>query len=113
MKQVTAIIRDERLNAVKDALAAVDCKSLTVTDVKGRGEQLGITESYRGNEYRIDLLTKVEIMTVVHDESLPKVIKAITEAARTGKSGDGKIFVQNVEEVIRIRTGEHGDTALE
>lgn len=113
MKQITAIIRDERLNAVKDALASIDCKSLTVTEVKGRGEQLGITESYRGNEYRIDLLTKVEIMTVVHDKKVPEVIKVICEAAKTGKSGDGKIFVQNVEDVIRIRTGEHGDIALD
>ncbi len=112
MKEIIAIIRNERLDAVKDALEKIDCKGITVMDVKGRGEQLGIEENYRGSSYRIDLLPKVKISTVVPDESVEKVIQAISEAAQTGNVGDGKIFITNVEEVIRIRTGERGDQAI-
>ena len=106
MKQITAIIRPERLDAVKDALEKIDCKGITVTDVKGRGEQLGIEEKYRGKSYRIDLLPKVKIETVIPDDTVEDVINAVCEAAHTGHMGDGKIFVSNVEEVIKIRTGE-------
>lgn len=112
MKQVTAIIRSERLDTVKDALEKVDCKGITVVDVKGRGEQLGIEEKYRGKSYRIDLLPKVKIVTVVHDEVVDKIVETICEAARTGHMGDGKIFVTNIEEVIKIRTNQRGDDAL-
>jgi nitrogen regulatory protein P-II 1 len=112
MKQITAIIRNERLDAVKEALEKIDCRGITVVDVKGRGEQLGIEEKYRGKSYRIDLLPKVKIVTVVHDEIVEDVITAICEAARTGNIGDGKIFITNVEEVVKIRTGERGDEAL-
>lgn len=112
MKQITAIIRTERLDAVKEALEKIDCKGITVVDVKGRGEQLGIEEKYRGKSYRIDLLPKVKIVTVVHDNIVDEVVNAICEAARTGHIGDGKIFITNVEEVIKIRTGERGDDAL-
>lgn len=112
MKEVTAIIRNERLDAVKNALEKVDCKGITVIDVKGRGEQLGIEENYRGTSYRIDLLPKVKIATVVADEKVDTIVKAITEAARTGKVGDGKIFITDVAEVIRIRTDERGDNAV-
>lgn len=112
MKEVTAIIRSERLDAVKDSLEKVECKGITVMDVKGRGEQLGIEEKYRGSSYRIDLLPKVQIVTVVSDDDVEKVITAICEAAKTGNVGDGKIFIKNIEEVIRIRTDERDDNAL-
>ncbi len=112
MKQITAIIRPERLDAVKDALEKVDSHGITVMDVKGRGEQLGIEEKYRGKSYRIDLLPKVQIVTVVHDSAVDEVVNIISEASRTGHIGDGKIFITNVEEVIKIRTGERGDDAL-
>lgn len=106
MKQITAIIRPERLDTVKDALEKINCKGITVTDVKGRGEQLGIEEKYRGKSYRIDLLTKVKIETVIQDDTVEEVVNAICEAARTGNMGDGKIFISNIEEVIKIRTNE-------
>lgn len=112
MKEITSIIRTERLDAVKDALEDIGCKGITVIDVKGRGEQLGIEESYRGNSYRIDLLPKVQIVSVVSDDEVDKAVNAICEAAKTGHVGDGKIFIKNIEEVVRIRTGEHGDEAL-
>lgn len=112
MKQITAIFRNERLDAVKDALEKINCKGITVMDVKGRGEQLGIEENYRGNSYRIDLLPKIKIVTVVPDNNVENVITAITEAAKTGNVGDGKIFVTNIDEVVRIRTNERGDKAL-
>lgn len=112
MKEVTAIIRNERLDAVKSALEKAGCKGVTVIDVKGRGEQLGIEENYRGTSYRIDLLPKVKIVTVIPDEDVDKAVIAICEAAKTGHVGDGKIFITNVDEVIRIRTDERGDNAL-
>ena len=106
MKQITAIIRPERLDTVKDALEKINCKGITVTDVKGRGEQLGIEEKYRGKSYRIDLLPKVKIEIVIQDDTVEEVVNAICEAARTGNMGDGKIFISNIEEVIKIRTNE-------
>lgn len=112
MKEITAIIRTERLDAVKDSLENIGCKGITVMDVKGRGEQLGIEEKYRGNSYRIDLLPKVQVVTVVHDEEVEKAVTSICEAAKTGHVGDGKIFIKNVEDVIRIRTNERGENAL-
>lgn len=112
MKHITAIIRSERLDAVKEALEKVNCKGITVMDVKGRGEQLGIEEKYRGKSYRIDLLPKVKIVTVVHDSAVEEVVDAICEAAHTGNIGDGKIFITNMEDVIKIRTKERGDDAL-
>ena len=112
MKQITAIFRNERLDAVKDALEKINCKGITVMDVKGRGEQLGIEENYRGNSYRIDLLPKIKIVTVVPDNNVENVITANTEAAKTGNVGDGKIFITNIDEVVRIRTNERGDKAL-
>ena len=112
MKQITAIFRNERLDAVKDALEKINCKGITVMDVKGRGEQLGIEENYRGNSYRIDLLPKIKIVTVVPDNNVENVITAITEAAKTGNVGDGKIFITNIDEVVRIRTNERGDKSL-
>ena len=113
MKEITAIFRSEKLDEIKEALAQADIKGITVIDVKGRGEQLGISEKYRGSTYKIDLIPKTMIMTVVHDESVEKTVDAICKTAQTGNYGDGKIFIKNVEETIRIRTNERGDTALD
>ena len=112
MKKVIAIIRRTKLDVVKAALDECGYPSMTVTEVKGRGRQKGITEIYRGREYQIDLLPKVELMMIVADNEVEKVADIIVHSARTGEIGDGKIFVVPVDEVIRIRTGERGDDAL-
>ncbi len=112
MKKVIAIIRRTKLDVVKAALDEGGYPSMTITEVKGRGRQKGITEIYRGREYQIDLLPKVELMMIVADNAVEKVVDIIAHSARTGEIGDGKIFVVPVEEVIRIRTGERGDDAL-
>jgi nitrogen regulatory protein P-II 1 len=112
MRKVIAIIRDEKLTDVKNALVEVDCGSMTVSEVKGRGKQLGIKESYRGSNYCIDLIPKTKIELIIKKENLEKVLKAIQEAGRTGEIGDGKIFVSKIEEVIRIRTNERGYDAI-
>ncbi len=112
MKQVTAIIKPFKLDEVREALAEVGVNGLTVTEVKGFGRQKGHTELYRGAEYVVDFLPKIRIEMVVADSLVDGVIEAIVGAARTGKIGDGKIFVASVEQAIRIRTGESGDSAL-
>ncbi|MCC7560839.1 MAG: P-II family nitrogen regulator [Methanobacterium sp.] len=112
MKEIVAIIRPNKLDEVKDALEKIGCHGITVTEVKGRGRQLGITESYRGSDYRIDLLPKTRLEIVVSDEDLEAVIKAIVETAQTGDIGDGKIFISSIEDVVRIRTGERGEEAV-
>ncbi|MGZ4901327.1 MAG: P-II family nitrogen regulator [Halobacteriota archaeon] len=112
MKKIMAIIRPNKLDIVKQALDDVGCSGITVTEVKGRGRQKGITEIYRGREYHIDLLPKLEINLIVHDNEIDKILETIAKSARTGEIGDGKIFVLPVEDVIRIRTGERGDSAL-
>ncbi|MCE5191581.1 MAG: P-II family nitrogen regulator [Actinomycetia bacterium] len=112
MKKIEAIVRPERLEAVKEALITLGHAGLTVSEVKGHGIQKGITQQWRGQEYCIDLLPKVMIMAVVHDHEVTDVLEAITAAARTGMIGDGKIFVSAVEEVVRIRTGERGTEAV-
>jgi nitrogen regulatory protein P-II 1 len=112
MKQITAIIKPFKLDEVREALAEVGVNGLTVTDVKGFGRQKGHTELYRGAEYVVDFLPKVKIEAVVADSLVDNAIDAITKAARTGKIGDGKIFVRSVEQVIRIRTGETGESAV-
>ena len=112
MKLVTAIIKPFKLDEVREALAAVGVQGITVTEVKGFGRQKGHTELYRGAEYVVDFLPKVKIEAAVKDEQLDQVIEAIEKAASTGKIGDGKIFVFDVEQVIRIRTGETGTDAL-
>lgn len=112
MKQVTAIIKPFKLDEVREALADVGVTGLTVTEVKGFGRQKGHTELYRGAEYVVDFLPKVKIEVVVDDPVAEHAVEAITKAARTGKIGDGKIFVTNVEQVVRIRTGETGPDAV-
>jgi nitrogen regulatory protein P-II 1 len=112
MKEITAIIKPFKLDEVREALAEVGVNGLTVTEVKGFGRQKGHTELYRGAEYVVDFLPKVKIELIIGDELLNPAVDAIIKAAYTGKIGDGKIFVKNVEEVIRIRTGETGGDAV-
>jgi nitrogen regulatory protein P-II 2 len=112
MKLVTAIIKPFKLDEVREALAAVGVQGITVTEVKGFGRQKGHTELYRGAEYVVDFLPKVKIEAGIRDDLVDQVIEAIEKAASTGKIGDGKIFVFDVEQVIRIRTGETGEEAL-
>jgi nitrogen regulatory protein P-II 1 len=112
MKQITAVIKPFKLDEVREALAEVGVNGLTVTEVKGFGRQKGHTELYRGAEYVVDFLPKVKVEAVVPDALVERAIEAITKAARTGKIGDGKIFVRTVEQVIRIRTGEEGEAAV-
>ncbi|MEP6608941.1 MAG: P-II family nitrogen regulator [Burkholderiaceae bacterium] len=112
MKQITAIIKPFKLDEVREALADVGVTGLTVTEVKGFGRQKGHTELYRGAEYVVDFLPKIKVEAVVADSLVERAIEAVTKAARTGKIGDGKIFVRSVEQVIRIRTGEEGEAAV-
>ena len=112
MIKVEALIRPQKLEEVKTALADVGVKGMTVTDVRGSGKQKGFTQHYRGAEYTVNLLQKVKIEIVVQDAEAHVVANAIAEAARTGEIGDGKIFLVPVTEVIRIRTGDEGETAL-
>jgi nitrogen regulatory protein PII len=112
MKQITAIIKPFKLDEVREALADVGVTGLTVTEVKGFGRQKGHTELYRGAEYVVDFLPKVKVEAVVPEALVERAIEAITKAARTGKIGDGKIFVRSVEQVIRIRTCEEGEAAV-
>lgn len=112
MKLLTAIIKPFKLDEVKDALNEIGIQGITVTEVKGFGRQKGHTELYRGAEYVVDFLPKVKMEIVVKDDMVHKVIETIENAAKTGRIGDGKIFVTTVEEVIRIRTGERGEEAI-
>jgi nitrogen regulatory protein P-II 1 len=112
MKKITAIIKPFKLDEVREALAEVGVTGLTVTEVKGFGRQKGHTELYRGAEYVVDFLPKVKVEAVVDDSVVDPAVEAIIKAARTGKIGDGKIFVQEVEQVVRIRTGETGVDAV-
>ena len=112
MKLVTAIIKPFKLDEVREALSALGVQGITVTEVKGFGRQKGHTELYRGAEYVVDFLPKVKVEAAVADDIVERVVEAIEGAARTGKIGDGKIFVFPVEQVIRIRTGETGDAAV-
>lgn len=112
MKKIDAIVKPFKLNDVKVALNEAGIQGMTVTEVKGFGRQKGHTEIYRGSEYTVDFLPKVKIEIVLPDEQIPTAVEAILKAARTGKIGDGKIFVTPVEQAIRIRTDERGDTAV-
>ncbi|MDL1893106.1 P-II family nitrogen regulator [Sphingobacteriales bacterium CHB3] len=112
MKKVEAIIRPFRIDDVREALAEIGVKGMTLTEVKGYGRQKGHTELYRGSEYQIDFLPKIKIEVIVADGMADKVVDTIMNAARTGQVGDGKIFVYPVDDVIRVRTGESGEDAL-
>ena len=112
MKMVTAIVKPFKLDEVREALSAIGVQGVTVTEVKGFGRQKGHTELYRGAEYVVDFLPKVKVEAAVDDAIVDQVIEAIENAARTGKIGDGKIFVAALEQVVRIRTGETGKEAL-
>jgi nitrogen regulatory protein PII len=112
MKLITAIVKPFKLDDVKEALKAAGVQGITVSEVKGFGRQGGHTETYRGSEYQIAFVPKVRIELVVEDSSLERTLDVIRESASTGKIGDGKIWVTNVEQIIRIRTGEHGADAI-
>ncbi|HAU42909.1 MAG TPA: P-II family nitrogen regulator [Gammaproteobacteria bacterium] len=112
MRLVTAIIKPFRLDDVRDALARIGIQGMTVTEVKGFGRQKGHTELYRGAEYVVDFLPKVKLEVAISAELVDQALEAISDAAKTGKIGDGKIFVYNLEQVIRIRTGETGEDAI-
>jgi nitrogen regulatory protein P-II 1 len=112
MKRIEAIIRPERLEAVKASLAATGATGLTVAEVKGHGVQRGVTQQWRGRDYTVDLLPKVSVIVVVNDHEVDDVLGSIASVARTDRIGDGKIFVSPIEQVVRIRTGESGTEAL-
>ncbi|OUS27615.1 transcriptional regulator [Gammaproteobacteria bacterium 45_16_T64] len=112
MKLVTAVIKPFKLDDVREALSEIGVQGITVTEVKGFGRQKGHTELYRGAEYVVDFLPKVKIEVATSEDLLDQVIEAVTKAANTGKIGDGKIFVTNLEQIIRIRTGETGTEAI-
>ena len=112
MKKILAIIRPDKLEEVKQALEQIGCHGLTIKEVRGRGRQLGITESYRGHDYKVDMLPKTEIEIVTSEKDLEEIVQTIIKTAQTGDIGDGKIFISPVEEVIRIRTCERGEKAI-
>jgi nitrogen regulatory protein PII len=112
MKKIEAIIKPFKLDEVKDALNQIGLKGITVLEAKGFGRQKGHTELYRGAEYVVDFLPKVKIELIIEDEMVEKAVEAIRSSAQTGRIGDGKIFVSQIEEAIRIRTGERGDAAV-
>jgi nitrogen regulatory protein P-II 1 len=112
MKLITAVIKPFKLDDVKDALKAIDVTGITVSEVRGFGRQGGHTETYRGAEYKIDFVPKVSLATVVDDSRVDDVVDAITKSAATGKIGDGKIWITDVDRVVRIRTGEEGTDAI-
>lgn len=112
MKKIEAIIRPFRIDDVREALGEIGVKGMTLTEVKGYGRQKGHTELYRGSEYQIDFLPKIKIEVIVSDHIADKVVETILNAAKTGQVGDGKIFIYNVEDAVRVRTGESGEDAL-
>ncbi|NOZ77344.1 MAG: P-II family nitrogen regulator [Euryarchaeota archaeon] len=112
MKRVVAIIRPDKVDAVKLALEKIGCVGMTLTEVKGRGRQKGITQQWRGREFRVDLLPKAKVEVVVGAEKVDEVVDAICQAAKTGMVGDGKIFVSPIERIVRVRTGERDKEAI-
>ena len=112
MKKIEAYIKPFKIDEVKEALMEIGVGGMTVTEVKGFGRQKGHTELYRGSEYKVDFLPKVKIEVVIKNEDVERVVDAVVKAARTGQIGDGKIFVQDVEDAVRIRTGESGEEVL-
>jgi len=112
VKRIEAIIRPFKLEEVKEALVEEGIRGLTISEVRGYGRQKGHTETYRGSEYRIEFVPKIKIEVVIEDSKVEKIVDAILKTAKTGQVGDGKIFIYNVEDVVRIRTGESGKDAL-
>lgn len=112
MKKIEAVIKPFKLDEVKDALNAIGIQGITVTEVKGFGRQKGHTELYRGAEYVVDFLPKIKVEIIAADKLVPQILETVEKSAKTGRIGDGKIFVTNVEEVVRIRTGERGEAAI-
>lgn len=112
MKKIETIIRPERLEAVRRALEAGGCAGIMITEIEGHGKQKGVVQQWRGEKYKVELLPKIKIDVVVRDADVDKIVKAIIDNARTGEIGDGKIFVSDIENAVRIRTGEKGELAL-
>ncbi|MBU1998140.1 MAG: P-II family nitrogen regulator [Candidatus Omnitrophota bacterium] len=112
MKRIEAIIRPEKLEAVRKELEGEGCQGISITEIEGHGKQQGIVQQWRGEKYKVELLPKIKIDVVVKDGDAPKIIKAIIKTARTGEIGDGKIFISPIEDAIRIRTGEKGEGVL-
>jgi len=112
MKKIETVVRPQSVDKVLDALKEAGCPGVMVTEIEGHGRQKGISQQWRGQEYRVDLLPKVKIEVVVSDQDVEGLLKKIEKAAKTGQIGDGKIFVSTIDEVLRIRTGERGETAL-
>jgi len=112
MKKIIAIVREDRFSVVKDALTDVGYPGMTVTEVKGHGNQKGITEQWRGRTYKTDLISKMQMEMVVADKDVEKIVQCIVKEAKTGNIGDGKIFINSILDVIRIRTGERGEKAV-
>ncbi len=112
MKKIEAIIRPERLDLVRRALEEISSSGLMITEIEGHGKQKGITRQWRGKEYKVELLPKIKIELVIRDQDVERVIKTIIKNAKTGEIGDGKIFISNIEDVIRIRTEEKGELAI-
>ena len=112
MKKITAIIRPEKLEAVRQALEKVGYSGLMISEIQGHGKQKGIVQQWRGEKYKVDLISKVKLEIVVKDSEVAVIKQTIIQNARTGEIGDGKIFISSIDEVIRIRTGEEGETAL-
>jgi nitrogen regulatory protein P-II 1 len=112
MKKIEAIIQPFKLDEVKNALTGIGVDGITISEVRGHGRQKGHTEVYRGAEYKVDLIPKVKLEIVAADARVPQIVQALTDAARSGKIGDGKIFVSSIEDAIRIRNGDHGESAL-
>ena len=112
MKKIEAVIQPHKLDEVKEALIGIGVSGMTISEVRGHGRQKGHTEVYRGSEYKVDLLPKVKLEMIVADASASQIVETLTAAARSGKIGDGKIFVSTVDEVVRIRNGERGETAI-
>ena len=112
MKKLEAVIQPHKLDEVKDALTAIGVEGITVSEVRGHGRQKGHTEMYRGHEYKIDLLPKVKLEMIVAAARVEQVIEALSKAARSGKIGDGKIFISPIEDAVRIRNGDRGESAL-
>lgn len=112
MKKIEAVVRPDSVDEILDALQGAGYPGIMVTEIEGHGKQRGVTQQWRGQEYKVDLLPKVKLEVVVTDKEADEIVKTISKVAKTGQIGDGKIFITNIADAIRIRTGEHGDSAL-